>query len=76
MPAVSRKTFEQAYRENRECLSILGTAYDNADVKRLVKAWLSDEKVSQWLIVVDNADDDNVLFSTLGETSSADRLVD
>ncbi|KAF1950658.1 purine and uridine phosphorylase [Byssothecium circinans] len=73
---VSRESFEQAYREMGERLSIPGITDDNADVKRLVRAWLSSEKVGQWLMVVDNADDDSVLFGALGETSRTDRLID
>jgi hypothetical protein len=38
VPAVSRESFEQAYREIGERLCIPGIADDNADVKRLVKA--------------------------------------
>jgi tetratricopeptide (TPR) repeat protein len=76
VPAVNRESFEEAYREIGNRLSIPGIADDNAHVKQLLKAWLSNEKFGQWLMVVDNADDNSVLFGALGETSSADRLFD
>jgi tetratricopeptide (TPR) repeat protein len=47
-----------------------------ADVKQLVKARLSDEGFGQWLMVVDNADDDSVLFDQLQEGGGTDRLID
>jgi hypothetical protein len=76
VPAVSRESFKQAYREIGERLSIPGIADDNADVEQLVKARLSDKGFGQWLMVVDNADDDSMLFDALRETSSADRLIE
>ncbi|KAL1607816.1 hypothetical protein SLS60_002754 [Paraconiothyrium brasiliense] len=70
VPAISRESFEQAYREIGGRLCTPGIANNNADVKQLVKAQLSDESRGQWLMVVDNADDDDVLFG------GADRLID
>ncbi|KAF1835698.1 kinesin light chain [Decorospora gaudefroyi] len=43
-------------------LRIPGITDAKADVKQLVKARLSDEGFGQWLMVVDNADDADVLF--------------
>ncbi|KAG9383207.1 Pfs Nucleoside phosphorylase [Pyrenophora tritici-repentis] len=62
VPAVSRESFEQAYREIGRRLRIPGITGAKADVKQLVKARLSDEGFGQWLMVVDNADDVDVLF--------------
>jgi tetratricopeptide (TPR) repeat protein len=76
VPAVSQESFEQAYREVGRLLRIPGIADARADVKKLVKARLSDEDSGQWLIVVDNADDDNVLFGPLQEVGGTDRLTD
>ncbi|KAH8723879.1 kinesin light chain, partial [Phaeosphaeriaceae sp. PMI808] len=69
VPAVSRESFEQAYREIGALLRIPGIADDNADVKRLVKAWLSDEGFGPWLMVVDNADDFSVLRNAKSSTT-------
>ncbi|KAI0570469.1 hypothetical protein Alg130_11221 [Pyrenophora tritici-repentis] len=76
VPAVSRESFEQAYREIGRRLRIPGITGAKADVKQLVKARLSDEGFGQWLMVVDNADDVDVLFEVVGEGRSGDRLID
>ena len=47
VPAVSRESFEQAYREIGMLLRILGTTDNKADVKQLIKARLSDEGFGQ-----------------------------
>ncbi|KAF2201833.1 kinesin light chain [Delitschia confertaspora ATCC 74209] len=75
VPVISRESFEQAYREIEELLHIPGIADEKADVKRLVKAKLSDEGFGQWLMIVDNADDVSVLFDPIGEGDNADRLI-
>jgi tetratricopeptide (TPR) repeat protein len=46
------------------------------DIKQLVKATLSDEGLGQWLLIVDNADDDSVLFDPLREGGGTVRLID
>lgn len=76
VPAVSRESFEQAYREIGTRLGIKATADDDADVKQLVKAKLSDENLGQWLMVVDNADDVSLLFDPLYGKNDAERLID
>jgi tetratricopeptide (TPR) repeat protein len=57
-------------------LRVPGIANARADVKRLVKARLSDEGSEQWLMVIDNADDVGVLFDPLENESGASRLID
>jgi tetratricopeptide (TPR) repeat protein len=76
VPAVSRESFEQAYREIGRLLRIPGITDATADVKQLVKARLSDEGFGQWPMVVDNADDDSILFNLLEEGEVTDRLID
>jgi hypothetical protein len=59
---VSRESFEQAYQETGSLLRIPGmTDDDMVDIKRLVKARLSDEDFGQWLMVLDNADDVGII---------------
>ena len=57
-------------------LHIPGIADDKADVKQLVKRRLSDEGFGQWLMIIDNADDVNVLFDPLCHENDTDRLID
>lgn len=56
-------------------LRIPGMADDKADIKRLVKARLSDESFGLWLMIVDNADDVSILFDPLEEESGRNRLI-
>jgi hypothetical protein len=76
VPAVSRESFEQAYREMGLLLRIPGITDAQADVKQLVKARLGDEGFGQWLMVVDNADDESILFDRLEKGESTERLID
>ena len=62
VPAVDRTTFEQAYRNIGRKLQLDGIDDDKADIISLVKAALSYEGSGRWLLVVDNADDPNLMF--------------
>ncbi|KAI2626756.1 hypothetical protein GGR54DRAFT_629122 [Hypoxylon sp. NC1633] len=57
VPAVNATNFEAAYRRIGEALGIPGLSNDKADIKTLVKAALSDEGAGSWLLIIDNADD-------------------
>ena len=63
VPAVDAATFENAYREIGRQLAIPGIDEDTADVKLLVKTALS-RSADDWLLVIDNADDVELLFGT------------
>lgn len=76
VPAVSRQSFEQAYRDIGTALNIPGIAEANADVKRLVRVRLSNENVGPWLMVVDNADDVSILLEPLEVGGGGERLID
>ncbi|KAK8924419.1 Nephrocystin-3 [Metarhizium anisopliae] len=71
VPAVDATSFENAYRNIGNQMKIRGVDEDKADVKRLVKTFLSDERSGDWLLVIDNADDVDLLFSA---TSLSDYL--
>ncbi|KAK3935926.1 putative kinesin light chain [Diplogelasinospora grovesii] len=66
VPAVDATSFENAYRDIGRRLGIAGMDEDKADVKALVKAALSHESAGRWLLIVDNADDMELLFSATG----------
>ena len=55
--------FKQAYRDIAIKARLPGHDDLKADILRLVYHWLCDERNGQWLIVLDNADDDRVLLS-------------
>ncbi|KAL6407343.1 kinesin light chain [Ilyonectria robusta] len=71
VPTMDLATFENAYRNIGRKLLVVGIDNDEADVKTLVKAALNHEDVGSWLLVVDNADDSDLLF---GHTNLADYL--
>ncbi|KAL0929896.1 kinesin light chain [Colletotrichum truncatum] len=63
VPAVDMVLFENAYREIGRALNIEELEEDEADVKSLVKTVLEREDVNSWLLIVDNADDMDLLFT-------------
>ncbi|KJZ71092.1 hypothetical protein HIM_09511 [Hirsutella minnesotensis 3608] len=78
VPAVDAISFELAYREIGRKLQIDGIEDDDADVKSLVKAALSGNRIGRWLLVVDHADDLHILSeppqSSIGGSSLAQYL--
>jgi tetratricopeptide (TPR) repeat protein len=62
VPTVDVTSFENAYRDVGRRLGVAGIDEDNADVKALVKAALSREDAGSWLLIIDNADDVELLF--------------
>ena len=75
-PAITRESFEKVYLDIGILLQIPGIEEGDADVKRLVRTRLSDEEFGEWLLIVDNADDEDVLFRAAGDGTSTSRLVD
>lgn len=73
VPAVDAATFENAYHDIGRQLGIAGINDDKADVKLLVKTALS-QSADNWLLIVDNADDVELLFGTAGATPLCDCL--
>ena len=76
VPAISRETFEIAYREIGILLRIPGIVDDNADVKQLVKNSLNSGDFRDWLMVIDNADGPSVLLGSTNDNPRAGRLYD
>ncbi|KAJ4330285.1 hypothetical protein N0V87_010130 [Didymella glomerata] len=56
--------------------NLSGIADDNADVKKLVQQALSSEDAGDWLMIVDNADDHEILLSKANSGSEPMRLSD
>jgi tetratricopeptide (TPR) repeat protein len=73
---MSHESFKLAYREIGVRLRIPGISDDNADVKRLVKETLSLGNIGDWLMIVDNADDSQVLVGVENESQESARLID
>ncbi len=62
VPAMDVTSFENAYREIGRQLEVDGIDENKADVKSLVKTALDHESIGCWLLIVDNADDIDLLF--------------
>jgi hypothetical protein len=70
VPALSPATFDQAYQKIAETLKIPQIKDKGIDLKQLIKDKLSDEGFGKWLLVVDNADNTDVLRQTPQDGSS------
>ena len=62
--ALSMESFEQAYAGVARALRIPYVAGGEEDVKELVQQHLSTSRAGRWLLVVDNADDEDIFFGT------------
>jgi tetratricopeptide (TPR) repeat protein len=72
MPALSLESFEQACGEIAKLLGITQAAEE--DVKELVKRQLSSERADRWLLIVDNADDMEIMTGSEQVRGIADYL--
>ncbi|UKZ68974.1 uncharacterized protein TrAtP1_009993 [Trichoderma atroviride] len=70
VPAVEAAGFEKAYHEIGQSLGVVGIDEDSADVKTLVNAALSRKDAGAWLLIVDNADDTDLLCGPAGLLNS------
>ncbi len=66
VPAVDQASFDKAYRDIGQALSVKGLDDDKADVYALVHAALARDDAGSWLWIVDNADDQELLFGKRG----------
>ena len=64
VPAVSMESMEQACGEIARILEIPRAADAKEDIKELVKQHLSNDATGKWLLIVDNADNMNLVFGS------------
>ncbi|KAI5456651.1 hypothetical protein BGZ63DRAFT_395954 [Mariannaea sp. PMI_226] len=69
VPAIDVTAFDNAYHEIGRLLEVPGIDEDGADVKTLVRAALSCKDSGRWLMIVDNADDLELLFGPAARLS-------
>ncbi|KAL9088207.1 MAG: hypothetical protein Q9165_006334 [Trypethelium subeluteriae] len=62
MPALSVETFEQACMATAKELEIHHLHESKEDIKYLVQQRLSEKTAGKWLLIVDNADDEDLLL--------------
>jgi tetratricopeptide (TPR) repeat protein len=71
IPAISTTSFEKSYRDIGQVLEIPGIIEDKADFKMLVKTFLSQESAGRWLLIIDNADDVEMLYGRADESNES-----
>ncbi|EFQ25647.1 phosphorylase superfamily protein [Colletotrichum graminicola M1.001] len=64
VPAVTLASFEQAYADIAKELDNSLTEEDNDDMKLSVKQFLSSKRAGYWFLIVDNADDSEILHGS------------
>ena len=69
--AMSTASFEKGFHDIGQALQIPGINEDQADVKSLVKTFLSQESAGRWLLIIDNADDVEMLYSRANESDES-----
>ncbi|KAI0179599.1 hypothetical protein GGR52DRAFT_579405 [Hypoxylon sp. FL1284] len=73
VPAQSVGSFEQAYTEMAKQLAIRGEK--GKDIKELVQRYLDSETTRKWLLIVDNADDYDLLFGSSNTRGGLNRYL-
>ncbi|KAH7153371.1 hypothetical protein EDB81DRAFT_687534 [Dactylonectria macrodidyma] len=73
VPALSRATFEQAYLEIKNICALRGA--EGEDPKELVRQYLSSEAAGKWILIVDNADDLEILRGSTNNQSDLYRFL-
>ena len=66
VPAISAESFEQAYRDIATRYSIALNP-EEEDPKDPVWRYLNSDSADKWFLIVDNPDDQEILFGTSGE---------
>ena len=66
--------FDQGYREIARKLKLPGMQDPETDVVKAVFDWLSDDDNGPWLLVLDNADDQEMFFGSARSSQSHDIL--
>lgn len=61
--ASNEARFEQSFRDIADQVKIPGRQDPKAYIFKLVENWLRDEKNGKWVCIIDNANDDEFLFS-------------
>ena len=67
--AGTKAKFEQGYQEIARRLSLPGWDDQKVDTLQLVYEWLSNEHNDEWLLIVDNADDEAAFFANKSRES-------
>ncbi|KAF5518090.1 hypothetical protein CGCA056_v011312 [Colletotrichum aenigma] len=69
VPAVSAAMFDNHYRKIGQALKIKGIQEAQEDIKDLVRDVLNRDDINSWLLIIDNADDIDLMFTKSGLAS-------
>jgi len=72
VPALSNAMFEQAYTEIAKKLGVRQA--DDEDIREVVRQYLSSDKAGPWLLIVDNADDNELVLGGFKKPGLVDYL--
>ncbi|KAI1870393.1 uncharacterized protein JN550_005321 [Neoarthrinium moseri] len=75
VPVLSHSSVEQAYVEIAKKLGVQKKS-DDEDIKELVRQYLSSDEAGKWLLVVDNADDQELVFGSDDKSGIEEHLPD
>ncbi|KAH8698246.1 P-loop containing nucleoside triphosphate hydrolase protein [Phaeosphaeriaceae sp. PMI808] len=64
MPAFSMETFKQACADIARELHLIEADNNKVDAREIVRQYLSTKQAGRWLLVLDNADDSEIVFGT------------
>jgi tetratricopeptide (TPR) repeat protein len=70
--AINMESLHRGYIDTAQQLGIPGSENEKADIKRLVKEYLSKATTGRWLLVLDNADDIDMWTTTPRSELNAD----
>ncbi|KAI1170462.1 hypothetical protein F4777DRAFT_583864 [Nemania sp. FL0916] len=71
VPALSYETFEQAYADIARQLNM--QSHRDEDIKESVRRYLESDRSGKWLMIVDNADDMEIVYQSTGKYEGIDR---
>ncbi|KAI6747690.1 hypothetical protein HG531_008232 [Fusarium graminearum] len=66
----------EGFKSIADKVKLMGRNRPDADVLQLVFDWLSNERNGKWLLVLDSADDSDVLHSTSGGNDNGPKLME
>lgn len=74
IPVISFTTFEQAYLEVGKKLQVPMDATEE-DPKISVQQYLSSDQAGKWFLIIDNADDSDMMFGSGNDSQSIDQYL-
>ena len=68
---MSTASFKKSFCDIGQALQVPGINKDKADVKSVMKTFLSQESAGRWLLIINNADDIEMLYSRANKSTES-----